>query len=236
MKKLLIDSLKKFNVELSDMQAEQLLIYKDILKKWNEKINLTAINDDRDIILKHFVDSLTILSYRNLSGKSVIDVGTGAGFPGMPIKIAEPKVKLTLLESINKKTIFLENLCAELNINDVEIINSRAEDSGRDKKLRESYNFCISRAVADLAVLSEYCLPFVRIGGEFIALKGPNAENEILKAENAVKTLGGEIKEVKDTIIEDADLNHKIIFIKKIKQTPFKYPRNPAKIRKTPII
>lgn len=236
MKELLISSCDKLNIELTDCQAEQFLKYKDILKQWNEKMNLTAITDDRDIILKHFVDCLTILSERDLKGKSVIDVGTGAGFPGLPVKIAQPEIKLTLLDSLNKRINFLEEVCSQLKLEEVVCIHSRAEDGGSNKEYREKYDCCVSRAVANLAVLCEYCMPFIKVGGEFIALKGPDAGNELIEAKKAIKVLGGEIIGIKNVDVPNTDLKHNIVFIKKIIQTPAKYPRKAGKISKSPII
>lgn len=236
MKNFLIDSCKKINIELNDYQANQFLLYKEILKDWNKKINLTSITDDKDIILKHFVDSLTILTQKDLKNKNVIDVGTGAGFPGIPVKIASPETKITLLDSLNKRINFLEEVCLKLNLENVLCIHSRAEDAGNDENLREKHDYCLSRAVANLAVLCEYCLPFVKVGGEFISLKGPDAQNELKNAEKSIYVLGGEVVDIKNVDIPYTDLKHNIIFIKKIKQTPSKYPRKAGKAIKSPII
>ena len=165
LEKLLFDSCRKINIELNDRQIKQFMDYKDMLLEWNEKMNLTAITDEREIMLKHFADCLIINSAVETSGKNIIDVGTGAGFPGVPVKIADPSVKMTLLDSLNKRITFLNELTKKLELDNVDCIHMRAEDGGSDKKLRESFDMCVSRAVANLAVLCEYCLPFVKVGG-----------------------------------------------------------------------
>lgn len=234
-KQLLIASAAELGLNLSDSQAEAFMAYKELLKQWNEKINLTAITDDREIILKHFVDCLAVFTVRALKDKKVIDVGTGAGFPGLPVRIAQESVSLTLLDSLNKRINFLKEVCSRLSLNDVECVHLRAEDGGRSPVYREKFDCCVSRAVACLAVLCEYCLPFVKVGGEFIALKGPDAENEVKEAERAVTVLGGRIEAIKDVKIPKTDLSHKIVIIKKVKHTPDKYPRKSGKASKNPI-
>lgn len=233
---LLLESCEKINVSLSEYQIKQFMDYKDTLLEWNEKMNLTAITDDREVILKHFVDCLVLLNGADFSGKSVIDVGTGAGFPGVPVKIACPEAEITLLDSLAKRITFLNALTNTLGLENVNCVHMRAEDGGADKKLRESFDFCISRAVANLAVLSEYCLPFVKIGGEFISMKGPEVDDELNEAKKAIKVLGGEIVGVKKAVIPETDITHSLIVIKKVKATPTKYPRKAGKVKKEPII
>lgn len=233
---LLAESCKKINIELTEKQIKQFMDYKDMLLEWNEKFNLTAITDEREIILKHFVDCLAISAGAELAGKKIIDVGTGAGFPGVPVKIAFPDTQMTLLDSLNKRITFLEELKNKLGLENVTCIHSRAEDGGADKNLREGFDLCISRAVANLAVLSEYCLPFVKVGGCFISMKGPDVKDELNESEKAIKVLGGEVKEVKLINIPETDINHSLIIIKKIKPTPSKYPRKAGKAKKEPIM
>lgn len=182
--------------------------------------------------MKHFVDSLTVCKYVDFSDKTIIDVGTGAGFPAVPIKIFYPSAKITLLDSLNKRITFLKNLCESIGINDVTYIHARAEDGGQDKLHREKYDYCVSRAVANLSVLSEYDLPFVKVGGEFIALKGPLLDEELKEARKTIEILGGSIKTVEDLNIPYTDINHRIVFIKKIRQTPKQYPRKAGKVTK----
>lgn len=236
MKKLFQEALNMLEIKLSTQQMDQFFVYKSLLLEWNKKINLTAITEDREVILKHFIDCLTIVKLKDFDNSSIIDVGTGAGFPGLPIKIAVPSTKVTLMDSLNKRIKFLEEVTAALKLEGVDCIHSRAEDAGHNKLYREKFDFCVSRAVANLASLSEYCLPFLKINGEFIAMKGPSVENEIKSAETAIKTLGCEIVDVKDVYIPFTDLNHKIIFIKKFRQTSTKYPRKTVKISKNPIL
>jgi 16S rRNA (guanine527-N7)-methyltransferase len=172
---------------------------------------------------------------RDLSGKSVIDVGTGAGFPGLVLKIAVPDIRLTLLDSLNKRIKFLETVVTELGLTDVTCIHSRAEEGGQNPDLREMFDVCASRAVAQLNVLAEYDLPFVKVGGEMLALKGPAADEEIKNAERAIKVLGGELSEVRDVTLPDSELKHRIVVIKKCNKTAKKYPRNAGKIKSTPL-
>lgn len=233
---LLAESCKKINIELTEKQIKQFIDYKDMLLEWNEKFNLTAITDEREIILKHFVDCLAISAGAELAGKKIIDVGTGAGFPGVPVKIAFPDTQMILLDSLNKRITFLEELKNKLGLENVTCIHSRAEDGGADKNLREGFDLCISRAVANLAVLSEYCLPFVKVGGCFISMKGPDVKDELKESEKAIKVLGGEVKEIKLINIPETDINHSLIIIKKIKPTPSKYPRKAGKAKKEPIM
>lgn len=236
LEELLYESCKKINVELDENQIKQFMDYKDMLLEWNEKMNLTAITDERDIMLKHFADCLVICSGRDFSGKRMIDVGTGAGFPGVPVKIACPGAEMTLLDSLNKRINFLKELTARLGLENVDCIHARAEDGGADKALRESFDYCISRAVANLAVLSEYCLPFVKTGGMFISMKGPEVEDEVQEAKKAIKVLGGEITEISKLEIPGTDIVHSLVMIKKVKPTPARYPRKAGKAKKEPIM
>ena len=233
---LLRDCCEQMGVSLGEKETEQFMTYLSLLLEWNEKMNLTAITDDREIILKHFVDCLALCSGADMSGKKIIDVGTGAGFPGVPVKIACPDIDITLLDSLNKRITFLNELTKALELEKTDCVHMRAEDGGNDKGLRESFDMCISRAVANLAVLCEYCLPFVRVGGMFISMKGPDVSQEISEAEKAIKVLGGEISEIKKVSIPETDINHSLIIIKKIRSTPSKYPRKAGKVKKEPIM
>ena len=234
MKNLVKTECKKIGIELSDIQAEQFERYYELLIEWNEKINLTRITDREEVALKHFADSLTLVKHYEIKQNAkVIDVGTGAGFPGIPLKILRPDISLTLLDSLNKRLNFLSTVCSEIGI-DAELVHSRAEDGGRNPKLRESYDLAVSRAVARLNVLSEYCLPFVKVGGAFAAMKGPDAEEEIKEAENAVKILGG--KTIKSDFFELGSAGGRTIVIaEKLSKTPRAYPRQSSKIKSKPL-
>lgn len=235
MKDFLRDIVNEMNISLSEDSLDKLVRYKELLVEWNEKMNLTAITEDREVAVKHFADSLSVLKVMDIGGKSVIDVGTGAGFPGMVLKIAVPDIKLTLLDSLNKRIGFLQRVCDELGLKDVRCIHSRAEEGGHSPDLREKFDICASRAVARLNVLAEYDLPFVKVGGEMLALKGPAADEEIEGAMPAVKFLGGNVDRVVDVELPFSELRHRIVVIKKIKNTPKKYPRNAGKIKNSPL-
>ena len=236
MEKLLVSSLDVLNIDINKKQSEQFFCYKDILIKWNEKVNLTAITEEKEVIIKHFVDSVSILSKVDIKqGASVIDVGTGAGFPGIPVKIIRPDLELTLLDSLNKRIEFLNNVCQQLDLKNVNNIHSRAEDGGQNPLLREKFDFCVSRAVANLAVLSEYCLPFVKLGGYFVALKGPDVTKELEESKKALFELGGQVKRVEKIEIPNSDIIHSIVIIEKISKTPNNYPRKSGTATKKPI-
>ncbi len=236
LKDILKDGSKEMNVEITDHQVDQLIKYKDILLEWNQKMNLTAIEEEKEVMIKHFLDSLSCMQTKYLKTEGrMIDVGTGAGFPGVPLKIALPNIELTLLDSLKKRIGFLEEVCRETNLINVEFLHGRAEDFGQNKAHREKYDYAVSRAVAALNVLVEYCLPFVKVGGYFICQKGPGLIEELPEAKNAIKILGGEVV---DQIVIDlpfSDITHHILVIKKIKQTPIKYPRKAGKPSKEPI-
>ncbi len=232
MSHLLYDISKKTGCELSDKQLSQFDLYEKLLVEWNEKMNLTAITEHSEVVTKHFSDSLFGLKF--LKGKkTVIDVGTGAGFPGIPLKIACPEIQLTLLDSLNKRLNFLTEVKNQLALTDVECVHSRAEDGAKvGSSLRESFDVATSRAVANLSVLCEYCLPYLKRGGVFLAYKGNDVENELADAQNAIDILGGEVTGVYKYNIPDTDINHSVVVITKVKQTPEKYPRLQGKIQK----
>lgn len=224
----------EFGLRLSDRQGEQLAQYAQLLVEWNEKMNLTAITDPQDMAIKHFLDCLYLLKYCDIpQGARLIDVGTGAGFPGMVLKIARPDLDLTLLDSLNKRLVFLNEVASALNLQ-VTTIHVRAEAAGKDVLLRESYDVATARAVARLSALSEYCLPLVKIGGQMIAMKGPDGNAELEQAATALATLGGEVGTVHEYSLPNGDARS-IVQIKKISQTPSKYPRQGVKIAKKPL-
>lgn len=231
MKEILTKGFKELNISASDNQIDSLIHYAELLTEWNEKINLTAICDEKGIAQKHFLDSATALLTGYVSGK-VIDVGTGAGFPGFVLKILKPEIELTLLDSLLKRINFLKTVGSELSI-DCEYIHQRAEDGGRTS--REKYDTVVSRAVANMTVLSELCLPFLKVGGYFLALKGPLADEELENAKKAIHILGGEVTDVFSAKIPDTELNHKIIIVKKVRHTPQQYPRKAGIATKSPI-
>ena len=220
----LTEKLSKINVNIADKQAEQLYKYMNLLIEWNEKINLTAIIEPDDIILKHFVDSLTVLNEIPDNAK-VADIGTGAGFPGLPIKIARPDTDVFLIDSLNKRIKFLDEVILENKLNNVHAIHARAEEIGHNKDYREKCDVVTSRAVAKLNVLLEYMMPLVKLGGKCICLKGPNVEEEIEEARNAIEILGGEVEKIESITLPDSDNKRTIIVIKRVKQLPNKYPR-----------
>lgn len=212
------------------------ITYKKLLQEWNEKINLTAITEDEEVIKKHFIDCIKAFSENQFKeAKTLIDVGTGAGFPGLPIAIMREDLNITLLDSLNKRVNFLNIVKDSLNLTNVTTIHSRAEDGARNKELREKFDIATSRAVANMAVLSEFCLPYVKVGGYFIALKGPAITDELNDAKNAIGTLGGKLIEVIEVSVEGTDLKHNLVVIKKVKETPKTYPRKAGSITKKPI-
>ena len=224
---------KKIDVELDDDQTKQFLLYKKELIEWNEKINLTAITDEDEIILKHFVDSLTIVKYIN-DGDRLIDVGTGAGFPGIPLKIVKPNTEVILLDSLNKRLLFLEDIIKKNSLQNISCIHGRAENVSRETFYRESFDVATARAVANMSTLVELCLPFVKVGGIFVCMKGNNID-ELNDAKNAIKILGGEVEKVDNLFLPDSDIERNIIIIRKIKSTPKEYPRKAGTPAKTPL-
>lgn len=225
----------KIEIELSLDEIEKLYKFMNLLLEWNEKINLTAITEPEDIILKHFVDSITIKKYIKNENK-VLDIGTGAGFPGIPLKIISSDTNFTLVDSLNKRIIFLNEVCDKLKLDKIENIHSRAEELAKNKKYREQYDIVTSRAVARLASLVEYMLPFVKVGGRCICMKGSNVDEELIEAKKAINVLGGKIEKVDKFLLPNSDIERNIVIIKKIKNTSSKYPRKPGTATKQPII
>lgn len=230
------NDLKELGVSLSKEQVEQFLTYYEMLVEWNEMMNLTAITEYDEVMKKHFVDSLSLIKAFDVSqNKSVIDVGTGAGFPGLALKIAYPNLKVTLLDSLNKRIQFLDAVIAKLNLTDVETIHGRAEDFAKPDKLREKFDLCVSRAVANLSTLSEYCLPFVKVGGQFISYKSEKIAEEMEAAGKAISILGGKISGQVEFKLPDSDIYRNLFVIEKKKETPKKFPRKAGLPSKEPI-
>ena len=230
-KNLLQNYIKDYKITLTENQYEQFQKYFELLAEWNEKMNLTAITDESGVALKHFADSLSLLNFVDIpQNSSLADVGTGAGFPGVVLKIARPNIKLTLIDSLNKRLVFLGEVCAQLGI-EAELIHSRAEDGARDEKLRESFDFAVSRAVARMNVLSEYCLPYVKVGGAFCAMKGAQANEEFKESLNAINTLGGKLENKYFFELPENGGERAIAVVRKVKNTPQKYPRQSGKIK-----
>lgn len=225
------DKFNEYGLKLTENAYNRLKIYYEFLVEYNEKVNLTAITEPVDVLIKHFIDSILITKYVDIKeNSSLIDVGTGAGFPSVPLKIYRGDLKITLLDSLNKRIIFLKQLCEKLKI-EAEFIHGRAEDFSKLPDFREKFDYSCARAVANLSLLSELCIPFVKVGGSFISMKGPNESAELGK--NAIKILGGNVS--RETIYNLEGDERKIIFIEKISQTPTKYPRNSSQIKKKPL-
>ncbi len=235
LKELLIKGLTHYKTEISDTQVVQFEKYMELLKEWNKKINLTAIEDDREIVIKHFIDSISIVPYISNEHKKIIDVGTGAGFPGIPLKIVNPKNDITLLDSLDKRIKFLNEVINSVNITQISAIHGRAEDFGANPLYREKYDIAVARAVSNLPVLLEYCLPFVKINGIFIAMKGSNTE-EFENCNKALDILGGKIEKIEKMELPFTNIERNVVVVRKFRQTPTKYPRKAGKPSKEPLI
>lgn len=230
------DSLDKLKIQYNDEQIEQFRSYYELLTEWNKKINLTAITGYEDVVRKHFIDSILICSLLDINKDiRIIDVGTGAGFPGIPIKILNPDCRIVLLDSLNKRVRFLETVVDELGLDNVECIHGRAEDVSREKKYRASFDLSVSRAVANLSTLCEYCIPFLKKGGMFVSYKSDKSDDEINGSENAVRTLGSEITSVKEIALPETDIVRKFVMITNIKQVSNIYPRKAGIPAKDPL-
>ena len=227
---------KKMSIQLNKEQSIQFQKYYELLIEWNKVMNLTAITEYEEVVDKHFIDSLSIEKAVDLNIiEKVIDVGTGAGFPGIPLKIVYPHLKITLLDSLNKRINFLNEVISKLKLENIEAIHGRAEDIAKDKKYREQYDISVSRAVANLSTLSEYSLPFVKVGGLFISYKAEKADEEIKKAEKAVSVLGGKIEKIIKFQLTETDIGRTLVKINKIKITAKKYPRKAGLPSKEPL-
>ena len=231
MEAILRDGLTALGLPTAGIPA--LMRFGEMLVEKNKVMNLTAITEPADVANLHFLDCAALLSLADFKGKTVADIGTGAGFPGMPLKILEPSMDITLLDSLNKRIDFLKEVCADLGLTGVECVHGRAEEFANHH--RESFDIVTSRAVANLQLLSELCLPLVKVGGTFLSMKSVDSEEELNGAKNAIKTLGGRIEKVEDYTIPGTDVVHRLVFIKKIAETPKKYPRAFAKIKKNPL-
>lgn len=229
--KIFLENSDKMQIEVKNI--EKFYKYMQLLLKWNEKINLTTIVEPEQIIVKHFLDSLTIKKYIE-DEKNIIDIGTGAGFPGMPLAI-EKNNNVTLLDSLNKRINFLNDVKEKIGLENVVTVHSRAEDAAKDKKYRECFDYAVSRAVAPMNVLLEYLLPFVKVGGKVICMKGPNVKEEMDNSEKVAKILGGKIEKVEELEIPEIDMKRTVVIVKKIEKTSSKYPRKAGTPSKEPL-
>ena len=231
-----LKDLEELQISLSEKQLLQFMTYYEMLIEWNQVMNLTAITDFDEVLKKHFIDSISLIKAHDVSlPVSVIDIGTGAGFPGIPLKIAFPNLKITLLDSLNKRVNFLQAVIDELQLEDIDAIHGRAEDFAKKGKLREQYDLCVSRAVANLSTLSEYCLPYIKVGGKFISYKSEKIVEESENAKNAISILGGKIENQIEFMIPNSDIYRNLFVIKKCKETPNKYPRKAGLPAKEPL-
>lgn len=236
MNNVLTEKVKELSIVLNDKQIQQFEQYYNILVEWNKVMNLTAITEYEEVVEKHFLDSLTIVNAIHVEKiETLIDVGTGAGFPGIPLKIAFPHLKVTLLDSLNKRIKFLNEVINLLELNDIKAIHGRAEDYAKQAEYREQYDICVSRAVANLATLSEYCLPYVKVDGLFVPYKSGEIDEELKSSEKAVSILGGKVEEVVKFQLPGTDIGRSFVKIHKIKETKKKYPRKAGMPTKEPL-
>ena len=234
--KILLQGIEELKLQISDNQIQQFLDYYEMLIETNKVMNLTAITDFDEVMVKHFIDSLLVVKSTDMNKyDTLIDVGTGAGFPGIPIKIMFPHLKVTLLDSLNKRLKFLNEVIDKLSLSDIETVHGRAEDIAQNKEFREHYDVCVSRAVANLSTLSEYCIPFIKKGGNFISYKSSLSEDEIIESQKAIKIFGGNIVDTTTIPLPCSDIERTFVIIRKDKQTPKKYPRKAGTPSKDPI-
>ena len=232
MKDLLLDIFRKQGIAA---ETGDFCTYCDMLLETNEVMNLTAITEPHEVAIRHFADSVALLGVLDFSGKRVIDVGCGAGFPGLPLRLADSSISLTLLDALQKRISFLEDVCASLSITDVECVHARAEELAANKAYRESFDIAVSRAVADLSMLCELTLPFVKVGGAFVAMKAKDCDGELESAKNAISALGATFEGRIDYPLYDTGITHTALIIRKVSETPAKYPRRFAKIKSNPL-
>ena len=233
---ILLDGCTYFGIKLSDHQVSQFIRYYELLIEWNKVMNLTAITEYGEVMQKHFVDSLALVRTGKVTGREkIIDIGTGAGFPGIPLKIAYPDLEVVLLDSLNKRIKFLNEVIEKLGLSGIRAVHGRAEDFARQTEYREQFDFCVSRAVANLASLSEYCLPYVKKGGYFISYKSGNIQEEMEQAKKAVYVLGGDRRDTIHFSLPGSDIERSLVVIQKINTTPKKYPRKAGTPAKEPI-
>lgn len=233
---ILVSGAEKFGIVLSNKQQEQFEAYYDYLIEQNEVMNLTAITEYEEVLCKHFLDSLFLAKQiKDFNGKKIIDLGTGAGFPGIPLKIAFPDAEFILMDSLNKRIGFLNRVIEKLELKKITAVHARAEEAGRKAEYREQFDYCVSRAVARLSSLSEFCIPFVKPGGMFISYKAGDCKEECKEAGNAIKVLGGKLIKAEETVLPDTDIARTFVLIQKEKKTPEKYPRGQGKPLKQPL-
>lgn len=230
------EAILEMGLECSDEQVSKLNKYMQGILEWNEKVNLTRITEPEEFLVKHYLDSLVCCRRDEfLKAKKIIDVGTGAGFPGIPLAVMSPDKQFVLMDSLNKRLKIIDELCLDAGITNVQTVHARAEELARNKQHREKYDLCVSRAVANMAVLAEYCLPFIKVGGCLMAYKGPEAAEEAEAAEKAIKLLGGEIQEIYEAKLDQYGISHNILIVKKIKNTASKFPRKAGMPTKEPL-
>ncbi|MGB8451084.1 MAG: 16S rRNA (guanine(527)-N(7))-methyltransferase RsmG [Anaerocolumna sp.] len=231
-----ISLLKGLNITLSEFQIEQFLKYYELLVEKNKIMNLTAITEYKEVLSKHFIDSLSLIKIYDINQNiNVLDMGTGAGFPGIPLKIAFPKINVVLLDSLNKRVNFLNEVISVLDLDNILAVHGRAEDFGKKEGYREGFDLCVSRAVAKLSILSEYCLPYVKVKGYFISYKAGNIQNELAESKKAIEILGGQLAQVESFELPGTNIERSLIKINKIRNTSVIYPRNAGKPVKEPI-
>lgn len=230
------NGLQQLHIALSEKQMEQFLQYYEMLIEKNKVMNLTAITEFDEVVEKHFLDSVSLTQQMDLHQPlKVLDLGTGAGFPGIPLKIVFPELEITLMDSLNKRVLFLQDVISSLQLQNIEAVHGRAEEAARNKKYRESFDLCVSRAVANISTLSEYCLPFVKIGGSFISYKSSTIEDELKDGKKGIAILGGKVKDVYKFTLSDSKLQRSFVIIEKEKKTPKAYPRKAGTPSKDPL-